>query len=405
MRAFPKNFFWGAAASAYQVEGDNFNCDWWEWEKRVALPEPSGRACRHYELFREDFQLARSLGHNAHRLSIEWSRVQGGENEFSPAELEHYLQVIRCLRENNLEPIVTLHHFTNPAWFTRSGGWENKHNCRHFLRYCEKVVELLAGEVRFWVTINEPMVYTYNSYLIGSWPPQKRSLRAAAKVKANLAEAHICAYRLIREIYKRKGLAPPAVSIAHNLRCFMPCGNSLKNKLAAYLRDREFNFSFLEKLLRYNSLDFIGVNYYTRDLVDIRGWGLRNLFFDLCAQGHDPVAKNSLGWDIYPRGLYELLLKLKPYRLPVFILENGICTGDDQQRWDFIRGHLQCLRQAMEQGVEVLGYLYWSLLDNFEWDKGFKPRFGLVEVDYQSFKRTPRESARKFSALCQGGEL
>jgi beta-glucosidase len=405
MIEFPKDFFWGAATSAYQVEGNNTHSDWWEWEKRVSLRESSGEACRHYELYKQDFDLARSLNHNCHRLSIEWSRIEPQEDQFSPSEIQHYKEVILSLRERNLEPIVTLHHFTNPLWFSRLGGWQNKKAVFYFLRYVNRIVQELANQVRYWVTINEPLVYVYHAYILGIWPPQEKSLFKAQRVKEKLILSHIESYRLIRQIYKEKNLSSPLVSIAKNTQAFMPCIPALRNKIATYLRDRYYNLELVERLIRARTLDFIGINYYSRSLVETRGWGLRSLIMDVCEKNHSQLKKNSMGWDIYPEGLYSLLLKFERFSLPIFILENGICTDDDILRWDFICQHLKSIHLAMREGANVLGYIYWSLLDNFEWDKGFGPRFGLIEVDYHTYKRTIRESARKLSLVYRTGRL
>ncbi|MGB4520953.1 MAG: family 1 glycosylhydrolase, partial [Candidatus Omnitrophota bacterium] len=159
MAKFPQNFLWGAATSSYQVEGNNLNADWWHWEKNAGK-QNSGTACRHYDLFEQDFDLAVSLNHNALRLSIEWSRIEPEEGKFCQAELEHYLDVIASLRRHKLEPIVTLHHFTNPQWFAKAGGWLDSHAIGYFKRYCQYVVEALAPIVNYWITINEPLVYT-----------------------------------------------------------------------------------------------------------------------------------------------------------------------------------------------------------------------------------------------------
>ncbi len=405
MIEFPKDFLWGAATSAYQVEGNNINTDWWEWEERAGLKEASGLACRHYELYKCDFDLAKLLNHNAHRLSIEWSRIEPQEGKFSEPELEHYRDVILSLKQRNLEPIVTLHHFTNPLWFARIGGWQNKKACDYFSRYVEKIVGALCENVKFWVTINEPMVYMHLSYIKGIWPPQEKSFLQAKRIMDNLIVAHIKAYKLLHSIYKRKKLLSPSVSVAQNMQAFVPCSHTLKNKCATYLRDKLFNLRFIEAIIRYKTLDFIGVNYYSRSLVDVEKWDFKNLLLDICNQNHHPVKQNSLGWDIYPEGLYKILLRLKNYNLPIFILENGICTQDDFLRWDFICEHLKNIHLAMSEGVKLLGYIYWSLIDNYEWDKGFGPRFGLIEVDYNTYKRTVRESARKYSLVCKTGEL
>ncbi|MDO8661866.1 MAG: glycoside hydrolase family 1 protein [Candidatus Omnitrophota bacterium] len=391
MIEFPKDFFWGAATSAYQVEGDNLSSDWWEWEKRVNVKEPSGKAARHYEFYAQDFDLAKELNQNCHRLSIEWARIEPEEGKFSTRELEHYQQVILSLKERSLIPIVTLHHFTNPLWFAKLGGWRNKQAGSYFLRYVEKVVSELAGDVPFWVTINEPMVYTYFSYLLGTWPPQDKSLLHSRQVTNNLVNAHIKAYHLIRAIYKKHNLTYPKISIAQNMQAFVPCPPSLKNKLAAYLRHKFYNLEFIERLIAKSTLDFIGMNYYSPSWVG-RG-------------EHLPLKKNTMGWDIYPQGLYDLLVSLKIYKLPLFILENGICADNDALRWDYIREHLESVSKAMLHGAKIMGYIYWSLLDNYEWDKGFGPRFGLIEVDYHSYKRYVRESSRKFAEVCKTGRL
>jgi beta-glucosidase len=405
MIQFPHNFLWGAATSAHQVEGNNIDSDWWEWEKRLGLKEASGDASSHYQLYQEDFDLAKSLNHNAHRLSIEWSRIEPQEGEFSEQELKHYRDVILALKERGLEPVITLHHFTNPLWFAKIGGWKNKKAAQYFCRYVEKVVSFLNDEVYFWVTINEPLVFIYQSYILGTWPPQEKSLIKAKTVMHNLAIAHIKAYRLIHSIYKIKKLSSPKVSIAQNLQAFIICTATLRNKFSAYLRAKYYNFEFIERLLRHHSLDFIGINYYGPLLVETYGWGAKNLFLDVSRKAHGEFKKNSLGWYIYPEGLYKLMIRLKRYNLPVFVLENGICTADDNLRWEYISQHLMNMHRAIQNGVKVLGYIYWSLIDNFEWDKGFAPRFGLIDVDYHNYKRTIRESARKFAEVCKTGAL
>ncbi len=365
----------------------------------------SGAACDHYRLYGHDFDLARELGHNAHRLSVEWSRIEPREGRFSGKELKHYLDVVLALKARNIEPVVTLHHFTNPLWFARSGRWEERGSVKRFLRYCEAVVELLAKHVRYWITINEPTVYISHSYILGLWPPQAQSYLKAVRVEENLSAAHIQAYRLIHRIYGRKRLPPPDVGIAQNVTAFVPCRPVLKDRLAAAFRHKWYNLAFLDRIMRAKALDFIGLNYYSRQLVELAGSGPANFVFDVCKKKHHPVKKNSLGWDIYPKGLYDILLDLKRYRLPVMITENGICTGSDALRWEYIRGHLKSVHRAVARGVNVRGYLYWSLLDNFEWDKGFRPRFGLIEVDYRTQKRKIRGSARKFASVCASGIL
>lgn len=380
------------------------NADWWSWEKQAGK-ENSGAACRHYELYQQDFDLAQNLNHHAHRLSIEWSRIEPKEGEFSQPELKHYIDVIGALRARHIEPMVTLHHFTNPLWFSASGGWEDRRCVGRFLRYCDVVVRALAKHVRYWMTINEPTVYFSHAYIYGVWPPQAKSYLKAKAVHDHLALAHIKAYPLINKIYKESNLPKPFISISQHIQAMVPCAPHLRNRLAVSLRDKWFNFELLDQFMRHKTMDFIGVNYYSRQLVDVGSWWIGHLLMDVCSKNHDPVKKNSLGWDIYPQGLYQVLLKLKKYNLPVIITENGICTPDDNLRWEYLYNHLKNVHLAMQEGVHVTGYLYWSLLDNFEWDKGFGPRFGLVDIDYRTYKRTVRESARKFAQVCKTGIL
>ncbi len=397
---FPKGFLWGAATSSYQVEGMNLYSDWWEWERQGRVKYLSGEACRHYWSFEEDFDLAKSLGHNAHRLSIEWSRIEPKRDKWDEAELRHYCEVIRALRKRNLEPIVTLHHFTNPKWLSEEGGWLKGRTVRYFCRYVERIVETIGKDVQYWITINEPMVFVYYSYIKGIWPPGEKSIFKAIRVMRNLISAHKKAYKKIHKIYQKYNWMEPGVSIAKNIRIFQPClfNHPYVNRFCASLRDLFFNRLMLEELVKTRTLDFIGLNYYTREFVRFRG---------ICKDGHHKIERlNSLGWEVYPEGLLKVLLETsKKYKLPIMITENGTCQEDDPQRWQFILDHLVNLKQAMERGVEVMGYLYWSLLDNFEWDEGFFPRFGLIEVDYRTFKRKTRESALAFASVCKNNRL
>lgn len=205
MKRFPHRFLWGAATSSYQVEGDNRNADWWHWEKKAGKFR-SADACRHYELYEKDFDLAKRLNHNAHRLSIEWSRIEPKEGKFSWKEMEHYINVMRALRSRDIEPVVTLHHFTNPLWLARRGGWANPGVVAFFVRYCEFVAQALAPYVRYWVTVNEPTIYVTHAYIIGVWPPQKKSYVRATAVMENMVLGHVKAYGSIHRIYKHMRL-------------------------------------------------------------------------------------------------------------------------------------------------------------------------------------------------------
>jgi beta-glucosidase len=398
--------------------------DWWAWEQAGQVQERSGTACDHYVRFREDFDLAKALHQNAHRLSVEWSRIEPEPDRWNGQALAHYQDVIQALHERHLEPIVTLHHFTSPRWFSEQGGWRHPEAVTRFVRYVERLLDALGPAVRYWVTFNEPMIYIYQGYVAGVWPPGLRSWTAAFRMFERLVHAHTAVYQLIHAWCERQGHPPPMVGVAKHMVVFEPCNpRSWKDRVAARVRHRCFNgvianaFQRGHLLVRFRRrrptawrrayLDFIGLNYYTRDFVHWRGWMWSKLFGEVCSLAHhrDAGPRNSLGWEIYPAGLSQCLQQLARYRLPILVTENGVCTIDDELRWQFIRDHLEQVAGALQEGIPVLGYLYWSLLDNFEWHEGFRPRFGLIEVDYPSQMRRVRPSAERFAEVCRTGKL
>jgi beta-glucosidase len=409
---FPRGFLWGAATSSHQVEGNNRWNDWWEYEQSERLPHKSGEACRHYECFEQDFDLAHSWGHNAHRFSIEWSRIEPSEGNWNIEVLAHYRDVIRALRERALEPIVTLHHFTNPTWFSRSGGWLRSDSATVFARYVEYMVTNLGAEVKYWLTVNEPTVYVAQGYISGEWPPFVKSdwIKAAIAFR-NLARAHVCAYRLLH-----KNRPDVMVSFAHNVSLTMPCNPRRKtDRIAARMRDSILNGAFFHLIgtrrrhLRQatGTLDFMGLNYYKRTIVHSHGWGLEAILGRTCQPTHhrDQGPVSAMGWEVYPRGLKTVLEKFSRFGLPLLVTENGIATDDEFLRRDFLLKHLQSLADALDNGVNVIGYLYWSLIDNFEWALGTEPRFGLAAVEYNTQQRSPRALVEDFARVCRENRL
>lgn len=365
-KRFPRGFLWGSATSAYQVEGGNNNSDWEYWKVRA------GRACDHYNRFEEDFDIAKTLNQNAHRLSIEWARIEPEKGKFDEREVEHYRQVLEALKKRKIRPLVTLHHFTNPVWVTDRGGWENPSVVGYFGSYVRYIVTQLSDLCDFWITINEPAVYVSEGYLYGNWPPGKRDPVKAYLVTKHMLQAHQSAYQIIHKIQPRA-----KVGIAY---------------VMGYFRSPvPFDpLRFLEKKYIEGAKvqDFIGLNYYRAI-----GW-VNNL------------PKSDVGWRIYPNGLYENLVDLKDqFGLPIYITENGIADEDDDQRADYITDHLVAVWRALDEGVDVQGYFYWSLLDNFEWARGFEPRFGLVEVDYKTMKRKVRPSAQVYARIAKSNSL
>ena len=363
---FPKDFLWGAATSAYQVEGGIDNCDW-------AKIFPAGKACDHYNRFEEDFDIAKSLGHNAHRFSIEWSRIEPEEGKFSEKEIEHYREVIKALRERGIEPFVTLWHWTLPLWIRDIGGWENKDTAEHFLKYVFRITHALE-DVRFWITLNEPEIYASNSYLKGIWPPQKINPIAYFKVINNLIKAHKKSYKIIKAINPDEH-----IGVAKN--------NIYFEGWQFFLIDWFWNKYFLNKIKDYH--DFIGLNYY---------------FHRRFPKNKNEIV-SDMDWEIYPEGIYHVLKNLKKYSKPIYITENGLADAKDEKRTIFIKEHLRWVHKAIEEGVDAKGYLHWSLLDNFEWDKGFWPRFGLVEMDYQTMERKIRPSALEYKKIIENNGI
>ncbi|MCF7907867.1 MAG: family 1 glycosylhydrolase [Candidatus Omnitrophica bacterium] len=395
---FPSNFLWGASLSSYQSEGGNLNTDWYLWEKERGL-EGCQLTCDHYHLFDKDFQLASQLNLNSLRFSIEWARVCPYEEVFSQKEIEHYSSVFDSLLKYQLKPVVTLHHFTNPAWFADRGGWLKSSNIDYFLKFLRKIVEVNKDKVDTWLIFNEPLVYIYQGFITGCWPPGRRSYKDAKKVLANILEAYCTGYEEIKRIYDKD---PVSVSLAKSMRAFSSCPDSLPllSKFTVFLRDRHFNWQVLNYLAKRKKLDFIGLNYYCKDYAKVKG-----VFGDECKHTHHSERRNYLGWYIWPEGLYKILLSLKKLDLPIVITENGTAESRDEFYQLYLVQHLEMVAKAITKGVKIEGYFWWSLLDNFEWDKGFGPRFGLFEVDYKSLERIPRDVSSVYAKIVSENKI
>ena len=376
----PQKFLWGAATSSHQVEGGTTN-DWSEWEKVNAErlskesggaypPENyiSGIAADHYNRYEEDFDIARDLGHNAHRFSIEWSRVEPSPGRFDREAIKHYQKVIAALRERGIEPMVTIYHWTMPLWFRDMGGWLCPEAPEYFERFAWAMAHAFP-DVKYWVTINEPLIYVGFSYVLGAWPPQTKNIFKTIRVLKQLVEAHKRAYKTLHRL-----IPGCRVGIVNNNKYF----SKRRFHILRYLR----NEWILEQVQDCN--DFIGLNYYHGD--------------------RETGAKNDMNWSIDPEGFYKVLMELKRFGKPIYITENGLADHNDSRRADFIKTHIWAMERAMKDGVDVRGYLHWSLLDNFEWDKGYWPEFGLVHVDRKTLKRTVRPSALVYKKIIEGRE-
>ena len=411
-------FLWGAGTSAHQVEGGNDRNDWWDWEQvpgRIRNGDRSGAACRHWERYEEDLDILHSLGLNAYRFSIEWSRIEPDPGRYDEAAIDHYRRVLLACRARGIIPMVTLHHFTNPRWFSALGGWELERNLPHFARFARLAGERYGDLVDFWITINEPEVLGFHGYDEGTWPPGVKDRSRALDVIANLLEAHALASAALREtdrVDADQDGAPALIGVAKHwvllepLRAWSPLEH-----ISAAIQHRVFNVAVARALrgdpidlsipgarpvrrrvdaLRGSS-DFLGVNYYTRWMVNLIGKEPR--------VARPGAERSDLGWEFYPEGLERALMECAAFGLPLYVTENGIADASDRLRPAFIRESLAALDRARARGADVRGYLHWSLLDNFEWDDGYHGRFGLCAVDFDKadLPRIPRPSAHVYA--------
>jgi beta-glucosidase len=387
---FPEGFLWGTATAAHQVEGGNRWNDWWEWEQkpgRVSGNERSDRTCDHYHRFEQDFDIAKENFMNAHRLSIEWSRIEPRENEFDERAISHYRRVLSALRERGQVSMVTLFHFSIPAWFAAKGGWATNDATHYFERFTRKIAERLGDLIDFWCTMNEPVVYVAMSHILGMWPPGGRNYWTALRVWRNITRAHVAASDAIHEIAFDKA-RPARVGIANNLiSMYSYRKHSLWDGLYLILSDRVWNHEFYAETARAH--DFLGVNYYFHQRVDREEGRFFQMFVDIREENRE---MSDIGWEIYPAGIFDVMQELKELHLPIYITENGIATLNDDRRVRFIVSYIKELYHAIQSGIDIRGYFHWSLLDNFEWEKGYAARFGLVSVDFATQERRTKKS-------------
>jgi beta-glucosidase len=414
---FPDGFFWGTATAAHQVEGGNTSNDWWQWEQvpgHIKNGDTSELACDHWNRFRSDFDLLRSLHQNAHRLSLEWSRIEPSPGQFSKAAIEHYRQVLEALRERNMEPVVTIHHFTNPSWIGSGGGWENDLTAERFANFASRVTDEFHELARYWITINEPTVIAYQGYVRGDWPPGKRyDLGRVGRVLGTLMRGHWLAYERIKSRHPELQLG-----LAHHLRVFDPARPWMPlDRAVAAAFQRIFNGTVLQTLRRGRlvfplrgrtrgpapSQDFMGVNYYTRELVRFNRRYGAELFGERMLPASAP--RSDLGWEIYPDGLYRTLRSLRRDKMPILITENGIADAKDSQRPEFLVTHLQAVHRAIAEGLPVRGYFHWTAFDNFEWAEGYSAKFGLIACEPSTQQRRVRPSGRLYAEICRENAL
>ncbi len=404
--SFPKGFLWGAATAAHQVEGNNINSESWLLEHLpgTIYSEPSGDACDHYHRYPEDIALLAKLGFNAYRFSIEWARIEPEEGEFSYAQLEHYRRMLAACHENGLQPVVTLHHFTSPRWLLRRGGWLDEHTPERYARYVERVTQHLGDLVGAACTFNEPNLPVLLSKMLPfdlqATPFWSAAAQAFGVNPDRLGLFQFVARPQMREIIFKAHRR--AFEILHAGPGSFPVGLTLAlvdiqaaegGESAAAVFRRELADTYFEQL---HSDDFVGVQTYARMMIGPQG----------AIPPADDVEKNQMGEEYYPEAIGGTIRHAaRSAGIPVMVTENGLSSEDDSRRLEYFRRALASVADCLQSGIDVRGYFCWSALDNFEWVSGFRPKFGIIAVDRQTQKRTPKPSAYWLGGVARANRL
>ncbi|HEX4214658.1 MAG TPA: family 1 glycosylhydrolase [Candidatus Dormibacteraeota bacterium] len=405
VRRFPDGFLWGCSTAAHQVEGGNHNNDWWEWERsgHILTGDNSDPSCEQWDRFAADFQLQAELANNAHRLSIEWSRVEPSEGQFDEEAIEHYRQVLTELRRLGQAPMVTLHHFSSPSWFTARGGWAARGAPSAWLPFVDRVAEELGELVALWCTINEPNIYAYQGWMSGEFPPgHKGDVPGLFKVLANMRRAHIAAYRLL-------GRRTPGVPVglAHHKWLMLPARPRRSDRAAVGVaRLAMERWPVGGRLARVVDApgDFIGLNHYTGSLCSPAMLPAEGFIRRTNPPG---MEENDFGWAQNPRWMRTCLQEMHRLRpdLPLYITESGTAVRDDRRREAFLEATLEEVWLAIAEGCDVRGYFHWTSVDNFEWARGYAMQFGLIGLDLETQRRTIKPSGRLFAEIARTNAL
>ena len=396
MTDFPPGFLWGSATAAHQVEGGCTNNDWWAWEHTPGSTavESSGDGIDHFTRYDEDYALLASLGQNAHRISLEWSRIEPAPGEFSIAALDHYARVLDSLARHGLTAFVTLHHFTVPRWFDERGSWLAPDAVELFARFVARVAERLGDRIPYACTVNEPQALSMLGYGIGHFPPGLQDREKAVQVNTALMQAHRAAVAALRTCRAQVGVCLQLPWV-EPLRPDDEGDVMVADLIRGFMVD-----SHLDDLRAGGDVgDYVGLQYYFR----MRADSSRPDFSALPPEGAETT---QMGWEVFPEGLGRMLRRVADAGLPVVVTENGIATADDAQRVRFLRSHLAEVASALRDGVDVRGYLHWSAFDNFEWAHGYAPTFGLVGIDRtDGLRRIVRPSAVLYGEVARTGSL
>lgn len=416
---FPKGFLWGTATAAHQIEGGNTNNNWWLFEKKGKIKNNDSAliACDHWNRYKQDFDLLKKLNCNAYRMSIEWSRVFPQPGTLDKKALDHYVTMIDELLKRKVTPFVTLFHFTLPIWWCNEGGLLNRdrEHLEHFSQFCRVLATTFKGKVKYWNSINEPSIVMLG-YLTDMFAPGEKNIAKAIKALGTVMLMHAIAYHTI------KSVDPYAkVGIVHNVQIPMPYNpKSIMDNLLAKFVDYLFNGAIIRALQsgklpfqifsRHNELvnsnDFIGLNFYNFIRVSLKLKDLATSATDNPLCGTDKLCA-GLGWEPYPEGFYLAIKRMHHAfpNLPMYITENGIGTDNDAWRQNVLIDHLKMMHKALQEGIDIKGYFYWSLIDNFEWAQGYMSRFGLVAVDFKTQKRTIKPSGKLYAQIAKANAI
>ena len=385
--AFPDGFLWGVATSSHQIEGGNATNDWWAWEHDPdsGCAEPSGDACDSRHRWPEDVALVAGLGLSAYRFSLEWSRIEPAEGEFSRAELEDYRRLCATCCELGVLPVVTFNHYTMPQWLSGRGGWEAPEATDRFVRFVARADAAFGDLIGMGVTLNEPNVMGVMGYTKGEFPPGVKDLTRHLAVNETLAGAH---RRSVEAIRSGRGGYPVGMGLSMAELAADPGGETVRQASEEILEN-----SFLRAA---EGDDFVGVQCYTR--------------IHLGPEGEAPddpdVPTTQMGYEYWPQVVEHCVRRTAAFTgLPVVVTENGIATEDDTVRIAYLDAALRGLHRGLADGLDVRGYFVWSLLDNFEWTHGYRPKLGLYEVDRATFARREKPSARWYGAVARANAL
>jgi beta-glucosidase len=387
--SFPDGFRWGTATAAHQIEGGNVNNDWWRWEHTPGsgCKESSGDACDSWHRWPEDVAVLQELGFTDYRFSLEWSRIEPAEGEFSTVALDHNARLCEGLLEAGVAPVVTFHHFTTPLWLADQGGWESDAMPDRFAAYCERASARLNGLMGRACTINEPSMVATLGHLAGMFPPGKRDRGVRHHVNEVFVRSHRAAVDVIRA--NAPGV-PVGITLAMSDYQAVGDAQSKVEQIRRGMEDVFFDATTGD--------DFVGVQTYSRSRVGPDG----------VLGPEDGVPTLIMGYEYYPQSLAATIRRAWEYtkgEIPILVTENGIGTDDDTQRMAYVRAALEGVLACIADGIDVRGYTYWSLLDNFEWAFGYGPRFGIVDCDRTTFERTPKESARWLGRVARANAL